>query len=188
MLAPPGAGKGTVGELLARHYGVEHVSSGDILRAEIAAGSPIGRAVAEHVRAGDLVPDDLLVGLLRDRLVAAARAGGYLLDGVPRTLSQAQTAHEIAKQFDITVQAVVHLDADEATLTERLLARGHAQGRSDDTPETIRHRLAVYQEQTQPLVAYYRNRDVLAEVDARPPVDAVAAAAVAAVDRLNSRL
>lgn len=177
MLAPPGAGKGTIGTRIARHYGVAHLSSGELLRAEVAAGTDLGRAVAGHLAAGDLVPDELVDQLLRDQLVTAARSGGYVLDGFPRTLEQALLAYEIAADLGITLDAALYLDAPEQVLADRMLARG----RDDDTPATIRHRLQVYRAQTEPLVGYYRRRGVLRTVDAAGDPDAVTAAALEAL-------
>jgi adenylate kinase len=184
MLAPPGAGKGTIGQRLADHYGVTHLSSGDLLREQIEAGTPLGLAVRAHVTAGDLVPDGLLIELLRPPCVAAAAAGGYLLDGFPRTLDQAKTANEIATELQIGLHAVVHLEAPADVLVTRLLERGRTSGRSDDTPDTIRHRIEVYAEQTEPLVDYYRERGILVDVDATPLPGDVTAAAIKAIDAL----
>src|SRR5436190_11925034 len=131
LLAPPGAGKGTQGERLAEHYGVRHLSTGEMLRAEVAAGTELGRAVSDHLAAGDLVPDDMMAEMLRGPLVEAAASGGYILDGFPRTLSQAHQAFELARDLGITVHAVIALEAPEDVLRERLLGRASA-GRADD--------------------------------------------------------
>jgi adenylate kinase len=175
LLAPPGAGKGTQGERLAEHYGVRHLSTGDMLRAEVAAGTELGRGVADALASGDLVPDDLMTELLRSPLVEAAQAGGYILDGFPRNLSQAHQAFELARDLGITVHAVIALEAPDDVLRERLLGRAAA-GRPDDTADVIDHRLQVYAEQTRPLLAYYAGRGVLRRVDATPPPEEVFAA------------
>ena len=172
LLAPPGAGKGTQGERLAEHFGVRHLSTGDLLRAEVAAGTDLGNAVAASLAAGDLVPDDVMAEMLREPLVAAAAEGGYILDGFPRTLTQAHQAFELARDLGITVHAVIALEAPEDVLRERLLGRA-ADGRPDDTEDVINHRLEVYAEQTRPLLAYYAGRAVLRRVDATPPPDVV---------------
>src|SRR3954447_18376079 len=175
LLAPPGAGKGTQGERLAEHFGVRHLSTGDLLRAEVAAGTDLGNAVAASLAAGDLVPDDVMAEMLREPLVAAAAEGGYILDGFPRTLTQAHQAYELARDLGITVHAVIALEAPDDVLRERLMGRAAA-GRPDDTAEVINHRLEVYAEQTRPLLAYYAGRGVLRRVDATPPPDDVFAA------------
>src|SRR4051812_17810203 len=173
LLAPPGAGKGTQGERLAEHFGVRHLSTGDMLRAEVAADTPLGRAVADSLAAGDLVPDDLMTDLLREPLIAAAEGGGYILDGFPRTLAQAHQAFELARDLGITVHAVIALEAPDEVLQERLLGRASTGGRSAGTPTPPNHRLDVYAEQTRPLLAYYAGRGVLKRIDATPPPDEV---------------
>ena len=175
LLAPPGAGKGTQGERLAEHFSVAHLSTGDMLRAEVAAATPLGRAVSDALAAGDLVPDDLMTELLREPLIEAAKNGGYILDGFPRTLAQAHQAFELARDLGITVNAVIALEAPDDVLRERLLGRAAA-GRPDDTDAVIEHRLDVYAEQTRPLLAYYAGRGVLKRIDATPPPDEVFAA------------
>jgi adenylate kinase len=172
LLAPPGAGKGTQGERLAEHYGVRHLSTGDMLRAEVAAGTDLGRAVADSLATGDLVPDDLMTELLREPLIEAAESGGYVLDGFPRNLAQAHQAFELARDLGITVHAVLALEAPDDVLRERLLGRAAA-GRPDDTGDVIDHRLQVYTQLTRPLIAYYAGRGVLRRVDATPPPDEV---------------
>ena len=173
LLAPPGAGKGTQGERLAGHFGIRHLSSGDLLRTEVASGSELGRTVAEHLARGDLVPDDVMEELLRGPLVEAAKEGGYILDGFPRNLSQAHQAFELARDLGITVNAVIALEAPDDVLRERLLGRGATSGRSDDTDDVIEHRLEVYRQQTRPLIAYYAGRGLLRRIDATPPPDEV---------------
>src|SRR3954454_13777309 len=143
LLAPPGAGKGTQGERLAEHFGVGHLSTGDLLRAEVAADTPLGRAVADCLAAGDLVPDGLMTELLRDPLVSASQDGGYILDGFPRTLAQAHQAFELARDLGITVHAVIALEALDVVLRERLLVRAAQSRRADATEDVINHRLEV---------------------------------------------
>jgi adenylate kinase len=172
LLSPPGAGKGTHCAWLTQETGVAHISSGDLLRAEIARGSDLGHRLAAYTSRGDLVPDDLMFDLLTPVVVAAARdTGGYLLDGFPRTLPQALRAQEIGRHMGLSTDAVVYLTAPESVLVARLLARAAEQGRADDDPGVIRHRLAVFTEATAPLIDHYRGRGLLLEVDADRPVD-----------------
>ena len=172
LLAAPGGGKGTQGERLAALYGVQHISSGDVLRAEVAAGTPVGRKVAGYQQRGDLVPDEMVFEVLIPVVAAAAAAGGYILDGFPRTVPQARQAADVARQLDFTLNAAIHLQVPEEVLVQRLLSRS----RADDTAELIRHRLEVFTEMTRPLIAYYQSRDILIEIDGDRDPDVVTAA------------
>jgi adenylate kinase len=169
LLAAPGGGKGTQGERLASHFGVQHISSGDVLRAAAGDGTPAGREVAAFQQRGDLVPDQMVFDLLLPVVAAAAARGGYVLDGFPRTLPQAITAAEIGARLDLTLNATIYLHVPEPVLIQRLLARA----RPDDTPDVIRHRLQVFYDTTSPLIAYYRNRGILVEVDANQPPESI---------------
>jgi len=173
MLSPPGAGKGTHSKWLAQRTGAEHISSGDLLRAEQANGSDLGRQVAAYTARGDLVPDELIFGILVPVVVAAVRdTGGYVLDGFPRTMPQALRAAEIGVELGLTSNAVIYLTAPEEELVSRLLDRAQLEGRADDTLEVIRHRLVVFAEETAPLVDYYRGRGILLELSTdRPEAD-----------------
>jgi adenylate kinase len=171
LIAAPGGGKGTQGELLSARFGVEHISSGDVLRAAAQSGTPAGHEVAAYQRRGDLVPDQIVFDLLIPVVAAAAAQGGYILDGFPRTLPQAMTAAEIGLRLDLTLDAAVYLHVPEPVLVERLRARA----RPDDTPEVIRHRLQVFADTTGPLIDYYRrDRKILVEVDADQPPEVIA--------------
>jgi adenylate kinase len=175
LLAPPGAGKGTQGERLAAWSGAEHIAAGDLLRAEAQSGSGLAREIAGYQARGDLVPDQIVLGVLTPAIIAAAARGGFILDGFPRNLSQAISAHELATRLDVTLHAAIYLDAPEAVLTERLLGRASKDGRTDDTVDVIRHRLQVYAETTGALVPYYTERGILLTVNADQPPDAVTA-------------
>lgn len=173
MLSPPGAGKGTHGRQLSQATGIAHISSGDILRTEIARGTDLGLRLSEYSARGDLVPDDLIFDILLPVIVEASRAtGGYVLDGFPRTMPQALRAAQIGIELDLVSDAAIYLTASGEVLVKRLRDRAEREGRADDTPEVIRHRLAVFAEQTQPLVDYYRGRGILLELDTdRPETD-----------------
>jgi adenylate kinase len=173
LLGPPGSGKGTQAERLAAEFGVRHLSSGDLLRAEVAAGTECGKAVEEALRTGDLVPDEWVIEMLRQPMREAGSSGGYLLDGFPRTLAQAHAAADMAREEGVLADAAIFLVADPEALVERLLARAAEEGRSDDNEQTIRHRFGVYAEKTAPLREYYAERGILLEVDATQSVDAV---------------
>jgi adenylate kinase len=171
MVAAPGGGKGTQGERLAAEYGIQHVSSGDVLRAEARAGTPAGREVAAYQKRGDLVPDQIVFDLLTPVVSAAAAHGGYILDGFPRTVPQAVAAADIGRRLDLTLDAAVYLNVPDPVLLQRLLARA----RADDTAEVIRHRLHVFAETSGPLIAYYRDRGILVEVDGDQPPESITA-------------
>src|SRR5438093_828756 len=143
LLAPPGAGKGTQGETLAERLHVPHISAGDLLRAEVRHGTPLGQQVAGYLQRGDLVPDRLVFDIMTPVVVAAVVRGGYLLDGFPRTLPQATAAADVGARLGVTLEAVVYLYAPESVLVQRLLRRAHQAGRPDDTPGVIGHRLQL---------------------------------------------
>jgi len=180
LLAAPGGGKGTQGERLASHFAVQHVSSGDVLRAAAGTDTPAGREVASYQRRGDLVPDQIVLALLIPVVVDAAARGGYILDGFPRTLPQAMEAFNIASELDVTLDATVYLNVPEPVLMERLLARA----RADDSAEVIRHRLQVFTETTSPLIEYYRERGILVEVDRNQAPESITAEIIS---RLSGR-
>jgi len=180
LLAAPGGGKGTQGERLASHFGVQHISSGDVLRAAARADTPAGREVASYQKSGDLVPDQIVLALLIPVVVGAAERGGYILDGFPRTVPQAIQAFDVARQLDVTLDATVYLYVPEPVLMERLLARA----RADDSAEVIRHRLQVFTETTSPLIDYYRDRGILVEVDGNQAPESITAEIIA---RLSGR-
>jgi adenylate kinase len=142
LIGAPGAGKGTQAVRLAEHFGITHISSGDLLRRHISEGSAIGRAAQTYVARGDLVPDDLVIDMLRKPVVAASKQGGYLLDGFPRTVDQAEAAYKVARELGVAVQVAAHLDVLREDLVRRLLARGRG---AEDTPEVIAHRLDEYE-------------------------------------------
>jgi adenylate kinase len=188
LLAPPGAGKGTQGERLADRLGVRHISAGERLRAEARAGTPAGREIAAHLDRGDLVPDAIVVDVLTPAVVAAVAAGGYILDGFPRTLPQATAAAALGARLGLTLDAAVHLYAPEAVLVQRLLGRAGQGGRSDDTSAVIAHRLEVFTTTTRPLIDYYRDRGILLAGDADRPPEAVTAEILARLpDRSPTR-
>jgi adenylate kinase len=170
MLSPPGAGKGTHSRWLTLQTGAAHISAGDLLRAEVARGSDLGRQVAAYTERGDLVPDDLIFRILAPAVVAAARdTGGYVLDGFPRTMPQALRAAQFGADLALTSNGVIYLTAPEDELVSRLLDRAQRDGRADDTLGVIRHRLAVFAKATAPLVDYYRSRGILLELSTDRP-------------------
>ena len=189
MVAPPGAGKGTQASRLAAHYGIAHLSSGDLFRREVAAGSPIGVEAAGYLSRGDLVPDRLVLDMLSGPIVEAAGRGGYVLDGFPRTLAQAEEAYRVATQLSgVELQAVVHLEVSPEELMRRLLARARAEGRVDDSEDVIRHRLDVYDHETAPMLEFYAGRGLVVDIDGEQPVEDVFESIIGAVDALRAGL
>ncbi|HWF15555.1 MAG TPA: adenylate kinase [Acidimicrobiales bacterium] len=185
LVAYPGAGKGTQAEKLATHYGIEHLSSGALLRDEVAHGTKIGRVAADYLERGDLVPDELMFEMLSARVLEAARNGGYVLDGFPRTVRQAEEAYSIAQGVEgITLQAVVYLRVSRNELHNRLQARAVREGRTDDTEAAIAHRFEVFDAQTQPLLVFYAKRGLLLEINGEQTVEEVFADTIDALDRL----
>ena len=174
LLAPPGGGKGAQGERLAGRLGVQHISAGELLRAQARADTAVGREIAAYQQRGDLVPDAIVFEVLTSVVVAAVARGGYILDGFPRTLPQATAAAALGARLGLTLHAVICLYAPEAVLVQRLLGRAGQGGRSDDTSAVIRHRLEVFTTTTSPLIDYYRDRGILVAVDADQPPEAVA--------------
>lgn len=186
LLGPPGAGKGTQAQRLCERYEVPHISTGDILRANVSDETPLGIEARGHMDAGRLVPDEVVVGMVRSRLEESDAAGGFLLDGFPRTVSQAEALDDLLAEM-APLDVVVRFVADTPELVDRLLKRAQEQGRSDDNAETIEARLEEFTEKTAPVVEYYDERDLLATIDAVGPVDEVFQRAITAVEQVARR-
>ena len=172
MIAPPGAGKGTQGVVIAEHFGIPHIATGDLLRDHVARGTELGREVQALLARGDLVGDEIVLAMVREAMLAA-RGGGYVIDGIPRTMEQARALYEIAGELDMTADVALHLQVEETELVRRLSARGTEHGREDDDREVVRHRLALYYEVTHPILEWYGERGILVSVDAMRPADQV---------------
>jgi len=171
LLAPPGAGKGTQAQRLSKHFGIEHISTGELLRQEVAAGTPIGLAVAEYVKRGDLVPDEIIFALVVDRVIEASRRGGYILDGFPRNLRQAEQARKVALELGVQIEAAIYIEVSREVAIARLLGRSSDEGRDDDNMAVILHRLEVFERETMPVVAYYQSLGILVQVNGEQPPD-----------------
>lgn len=173
LLGPPGVGKGTQSARLAARLGVPHVSTGELLRAAVAAGTPLGRKAKAFMERGELVSDAIVIGVATERLSRPDAKSGFVLDGFPRTLAQADALDVELERLGTKLDGCLSLLADEAVLIERLLGRAGIEGRADDNEGTIRKRMRVYQEQTEPLVARYRRAGSLREVDGVGTIEAV---------------
>ena len=165
VLGPPGAGKGTQAVKLAEHFACADVATGDIFRANVVEGTGLGRAAQEYMDRGDLVPDELVIAMVMDRLVESDCDGGFVLDGFPRTVNQAEALDRRLGGLAQPLEAALSFDVTEEELLRRLAGRAAAQHRADDAEATIRHRLEVFAVKTRPLIDYYRHRRLLTMVD-----------------------
>ena len=187
IMGPPGAGKGTQAKLIAEHYGIPAISTGDIFRAMKTADTPLARQVREIMESGGYVSDEITNAIVTDRLAQPDCDGGFLLDGYPRTLQQVHTLDDYLAESKRPLNAVISLLADIEEVVARLLRRAVIDGRSDDNEETIRVRLQVYAEQTEPLLEVYRARGLLVEVDGHGEVQEVSERIFAALEARGER-
>ena len=187
LLGAPGSGKGTQGTRLAERYDAPHVSTGELLRAEVDAGTQLGLAARPYMARGDLVPDDLVMSMVLDQVLSPESPPSYVLDGFPRTVAQATAAYERAAPTGRVLDAVVFLEIGHDELLARLEQRGRDDGRADDTTATILHRVEEYEQKTLPLLDYYDGRDLLVRIDAVGTVDEVTTRINVALDDLPDR-
>ncbi|WP_338893196.1 adenylate kinase [Rhodococcus sovatensis] len=179
LLGPPGAGKGTQAEVLSQKLGVPHISTGDLFRANIGEQTPLGIEAKKYLDAGDLVPSELTVDMVRSRLAEPDAVNGFLLDGFPRSVGQAESLVDILADLGAKLDAVLSFVVDEDIVVKRMLSRG----RADDTEDVIRNRLKVYRDETAPLLDHYR--DQILAVDAMGDVEEVSARALKAIEGLD---
>ena len=180
IMGPPGSGKGTQAALVAKHFDIPAISTGDIFRANVSEGTPLGLEARRYMDAGDYVPDSVTNNMVRDRLAQPDAADGFLLDGYPRTVSQVDFLDAILAEAHASLDRVIELTVDVEEVVGRLLRRAEAEGRDDDSEEVIRHRQKLYAEQTAPLTDVYAQRGLLVKVDGMGTVDEVAARVAAA--------
>jgi adenylate kinase len=182
LLGPPGSGKGTQAQLLVKRYGIVQLSTGDMLRAAVAAGTPVGLKAKEIMASGGLVPDDVVVGIISDRIEQPDAQNGFILDGFPRTVPQAEALDELLRQKRLELDAVIELRVNESALINRVETRAAQmrergeEVRIDDTPEVLTKRLASYRSQTEPLIHYYSERRKLSTIDGMMTIDEVTGA------------
>jgi adenylate kinase len=174
LLGPPGAGKGTQALRLVERLGVPQISTGDMLRAAVAAGSEVGRRAKPYMDQGKLAPDEIVIGAAEQRLGLPDAKRGFILDGFPRTAAQAEALDELLRRLGVSLERCVALRVSEEELVKRLLRRAEIEGRTDDNEASIRTRMREYREKTEPLIAHYRKRGVLREVDGIGTEDEVA--------------
>ena len=179
LLGPPGSGKGTQAARLVENLGLAHLSTGDMLRAAVAAKTPVGLRAAEIMERGDLVPDEVVIGVIADRIKEPDCAAGFILDGFPRTVAQAEGLSALLAEMGTPLDAVIELTVDEGALLARIEGRARETGgeaRADDNPETVKRRLEVYRAQTAPVSSYYAELGQLRQVDGMQPIESVSAA------------
>ena len=182
LLGAPGSGKGTQAARLKEHLQVPHISTGDLLRAEVAAGSKLGLAAKEVMARGELVSDEILLGMLEDRFSRPDTRGGFILDGYPRNLAQADALDGLLQRIGQPMDYAVQLEVAQDLLVERIAGRAKQEGRADDAPEAVRKRLQVYDEQTAPVIEFYRQHGQLTVVDGVGSLDEVFTRILEAID------
>ena len=173
LLGGPGAGKGTQAAKLKEHFGIPHVSTGEVLREARAAGTELGVKAAGYMDAGKLLPDDIILGIVSEKLDEPSMADGFLFDGFPRTIPQAEGLDSLLKEKGMALDAVVSIEVSDDAVVDRLLKRAEIEGRADDNRETIENRLKVYYDQTAPLKDYYERQNVLKPVDGMGSIDEI---------------
>jgi adenylate kinase len=173
LMGPPGAGKGTQAKVVADHFGVPAISTGDIFRANVSAGTELGKKAQQYMDAGEYVPDEVTNLMVRNRIDEQDAEPGFLLDGYPRTLAQVEELDGMIKHTGHQLDAVLVLTVDGEELVQRLLERAKTEGRADDTEEVIPRRQELYSEQTEPLIEVYRGRGLVHEIDGMGPVEEV---------------
>ena len=182
LLGPPGAGKGTQAVRLARHFGCADIATGDIFRANVAEGTELGRKAQVYMDQGDLVPDEIVIAMVMERLAEQDCRAGFVLDGFPRTVNQAEALDRRLVELGTPLEAALSFDVTEEELLRRLAGRAAALHRADDAEQTIRHRLEVFAIKTAPLVDYYAHRGLLVNVDAIGPIEVVTKRILAALE------
>lgn len=187
ILGPPGAGKGTQAKRISKETGIPHIATGDMLREAIAGETEMGVRIKPIYDAGDLVPDELMIELIRERLSAADTSDGFILDGFPRTVAQADALDRMLEEIDRELLAVLYFQVPDELAVERLHVRVLQEGRTDDTPDIIRHRLEVFHAQTEPVVEYYRAKGILVGIHAERPIDAVFAEVQEVLETASTR-
>jgi adenylate kinase len=173
---------------ISDHFGIAHISSGELLRKHVKDGTSIGRTVEGCLARGDLVSDGIVMDVLRKPVQAASRNGGYVLDGFPRTVPQAEAAYLVAKELGAWVQVALYLDVPRDELIRRLLRRGQQEGRSDDREDVMHHRLRVFDEVSRPMLDYYSKRETLVTIDGDRPVAEVTRSTIAELEQVRARI
>jgi len=185
LFGPPGSGKGTQSEKIIEKYELIHLSTGDILRGEIANKTDLGLQAQEIMAKGELVSDEIVIGMIKNKLEANQAAKGFIFDGFPRTVAQAEALDELLKSFNHDITGLVSLNVDKEELIQRLLIRGQASGRADDKLETIKKRISVYEKQTAPVANYYEKQEKYYPVEGMGGIDEIFDRIVSVINKLN---
>lgn len=174
LFGAPGSGKGTQSALIAKTYQLKHLSTGDMLRAEIANHSPLGQIAENYIAQGKLLPDELMIDMLKDTLQRLdPKMKGLILDGFPRTVAQAEALDQLVAELHQQIAMLIEISVEPSELINRLVSRGKLEGRSDDNPETIAHRLEVYHQQTEPVIEFYKQSGKYFHVDGNGTIDQI---------------
>lgn len=184
IFGPPGSGKGTQSDFIIDKYKLTHISTGDVLRAQICAKSPLGIEAKGYINQGKLVPDSLIIQLLSEWLLKHKNSNGFIFDGFPRTLAQAQALKEMLNKNNQDINLMLSLEVDEDELIKRLLKRGEVSGRADDNMETITKRIKVYHEQTAPVIDFYKAENTHAPINGVGDVESITAQICAEIDKI----
>jgi adenylate kinase len=187
ILGPPGAGKGTQAKRISTETAIPHIATGDMLRVAMDEQTEMGVRITPIYDAGDLVPDDLMIELIRERLSVSDTTDGFILDGFPRNVAQAEALDRMLEEIDRELTAVLYFQVPDELAVERLHVRALQEGRTDDTPEIIRHRLEVFHQSTEPVVEYYRSKGILVGIHAERPIDAVFAEVQEVLETASTR-
>ncbi len=187
LLGPQGSGKGTQAQRLSAELGIPHIATGDIFREAIASRSDLGERIRPIYEVGRLVPDDLTIELIRERLAREDVTAGFILDGFPRTMAQAEALDALLRELESDLDVVLYFQLDDETAMARMLGRAEREGRTDDTPQAMRRRLETYHRETEPLAEYYRAKDVLVPLRAERTIDEVWAEIGEALEQVASR-
>ena len=185
LFGPPGAGKGTQAANISQNYKAAHISTGDMLREAVKNGTELGTLAKTYKDKGELIPDDVIIGIIKDRIREEDARQGFMLDGFPRTMAQAEALQGMLETEEVGIDAVVSIEVEDEEIVQRILERQKIEGRDDDTEDVVRNRLRVYREQTEPLKSFYKNQDVLYEVDGMGTIDEVFSRIKVILDRLQ---
>jgi adenylate kinase len=185
LFGPPGSGKGTQSELIIARYGLTHISTGDMLRTELAAETELGLRAKSIMEKGELVSDEIIIGMIRNRIRGEQAAKGFIFDGFPRTVVQAEELDGLLKELGMQINVMLGLEVERRELIDRLLKRSLEQGRSDDNLETIENRIKVYGEQTRPVMGYYREQGKYREVNGVGSIDEIFERLTAILEPMN---